>query len=173
MHVDLVLVAAPVVKMEATNGSWLGNAGSGFLALIFLGVSYALAKKEAGPWGPRLGKKLGNVSWDWKSLMSAVFGFLGVTAALGATGWLADFSGWMQSLFIMLGAMDFINTIGMAGICVLVGLKVWLHKDDNIHDLTWGGVAALAFPLGGGVWTKMSLGAGNFLLVLMNGVPNA
>lgn len=167
------LAAAPVVQMQSSNNSVFGNIGAGFLAFLFLVVSYILAKNEKGPWGPWVGGKLEKVSWDWKSLMSAVFGFLGVTAALGSTGMIQDFSQWMQSLFVWLGAVEVVNTFGMAAICVLIGLKVWLHKDDNIHDIIWGGIAAIAFPLGGGIWTATSLAAGNLLVNLMNGIPSA
>lgn len=167
------LAAAPVVQMQSSNGSFFGNVGAAFFAFLFLAVSWILAKNEKGPWGPWFGSKLEKVSWDWKSLMSAVFGFLGVTAALGSTGMIQDFSQWVQSLFEWLGAVEVVNTVGMAGVCVLIGLKVWLKRDDNIHDIIWGGVAALAFPLGGGIWTSTSLAAGNLLVNLMNGIPNA
>jgi hypothetical protein len=173
MMTNLIVAAAPVVQMRASNGSAFGNVGAAFFAFIFLVVSYILAKHNKGPWGPWVGKKLENVKWDWKSLMSAAFGFLGVTAALGSTGMIQDFSQWMQSLFEWLGAVEVVNTIGMAGVCVLIGLKVWLHRDDNNHDIIWGGVAALAFPLGGGMWTSVSLAAGNLLVNLMNGIPSA
>jgi hypothetical protein len=166
------MAAAPVVQMQASTGGWLGNVGSAFLGFVLFGVSIILAKNNKGPWGPWLANKV-KWEWDWKSLMSALFGFFGVTALLGSTGAIGDFSQWMQSLFTWLGAVEIVNTIGMAGICVLVGLKVWLHKDDNIHDIVWGGVAALAFPLGGGIWVSASMSAGNLLVNLMNGIPNA
>jgi hypothetical protein len=173
MMSNVIVAAAPVVQMHANKGSAFGNVGAAFFAFVFLVVSWILAKHNKGPWGPWFGKKLENVKWDWKSLMSAVFGFLGVTAALGSTGMVQDFSQWIQSLFEWLGAVEIVNTIGMAGVCVLIGLKVWLKRDDNIHDIVWGGVAALAFPLGGGMWTATSLAAGNLLVNLMNGIPNA
>lgn len=169
---DLVLAAAPVVKMEVSSGSWLGNVGSGFLAFLFCGVSYWLAKNNHGPWGPWVAGKLGKISWDWKSLMTAVFGFLGVTAALGSTGWMAGIAQWAQGIFTWPIVQDLFSWVGMSGICVAILIKIWLKKDDNIHDLIWGGVAALALPLGGGFWTQTSLAAGNFLVNLLNGIPN-
>lgn len=173
MDLALTLAAAPVVQMRADNSSWFGNVGSAFLALVFLGVTYVLAKNNKGPWGPRLDKRLSHWDWDWKSLMSAVFGFLGVTALLGSTGILGNFARWMQELFTWLGGFEVVQNVGMAGICVIIGIKIWMQKNDNLNDIRWGGIAALAFPLGGGIWTQTSLAAGNFLVGLLHGVPSS
>lgn len=166
------MAAAPVVQLQMNSGSWTGNAGSAFIGFILFVVGLILAKNEKGPWGPWLADKV-KWTWDWKSLMSTIFGFLGITALLGSSGWMGGFARWGQEFFTWPIFQAIFSEIGMAGVCVLILVKIWLKKDDNIHDIVWGGVAALALPLGGGVFLQISLGAGNLLVNLMNGIPNA
>jgi hypothetical protein len=180
MALDSIVAAAPVVQMQSNPNSWFGNAGSAFVGVAFLLSAFMLARsdeakgiKPKGPWGPWLAKKLDHVKWDWKSLMSCLWGFFGTTALLGSVGVLGNLSRWFQGLFSWIKDIEFIANVGMAGVCLFILLMVWRRQNDNISDVRWGCVMGLAFPLGGGIWLQASLAVGNMLVNIMNGIPRA
>ena len=179
-HTSMAVLAAPAVQMQANPNSWLGNAGSAFIGFALLMMAFMLAKEDAakgiqpkGPWGPWLAGKLDHVKWDWKSLMSCLWGFFGTTALLGSVGVLGNISRWFQGLFDWVKNIEAISNVGMAGVCLFIAIMVWRRKNDNISDVRWGCVMALAFPLGGGLWSQISLATGNVLVSIMNGFPSA
>lgn len=170
--------AAPTVQqVTIEKGSWAGNFGAaGVGVLLFIG-SRAMAKNKMLLWGPKFGgwvdTKLGDKKFDWKSLMSFVFGFAGITALLGATGQIGSFVRWLQSMFTWLGGFSIFNELGMGVICAACVFMAMKKREDSIKDITWGGLCALAFPLGGGVFLEMSMKMANILVNALNGMPSA
>lgn len=170
--------AAPEVQqVTIEKGSWAGNFGAAGVGFVLFIGSRVLAKNNMLLWGPRVGTwvdtKLGDKKFDWKSLMSFIFGFAGITALLGASGQIGSFVRWLQSMFTWLGGFNIFNELGMGVICFVCVFMAMKNRDDSIKDISWGGLCALAFPLGGGVFLEMSMKMANILVNALNGMPSA
>ena len=175
---ELINMAAPMAPIQAkTEGSWMGNAGTATLAIIFLWGSWYMAKHQYLLYGPWIADKLQNVKFDWKSILSFTFGFWGVTSLIGSSGLGGTVTGWVTSIVMWFGATAVGKTIGAAGLCVIatfVALKQALkEKDDSVKDIKWGAGLAILYPLGGGPFLWVSSTMANALVELLNGIPAA
>jgi hypothetical protein len=167
-----MIIAWANTQVHVTQGSWLGNVGAGGLGIGILVGSIMLAKKEKGPFSENMQKRM-TKKFDGFSLMSCALGFFGVTAILGSTGKIADFTHWLQEMVLNIQSIGFISTVGMGVVCLIVGIKVFAAKNDPVPDIYWGGALALIFPLGGGMWAETSVWSANMLVQLMSGVPSS
>lgn len=176
---DLIhLAIAPQAPIQAkTEGTWLGNAGTATIAIIFLWSTWYMAKNKFALYGTWVAGKLENVQFDWKSIMSFTFGFWGVTSLIGSSGIGGTVTGWAQGVVMWFGATAIGSSIGAAGLCVIatvIALKQALkEKDDSVKDIKWGAGLAILYPLGGGPFLWISSSMANALVELLNGIPAA
>lgn len=178
MSSTIVWAAVPQAPIQAAaEGSWLGNAGSATIAIVFLWGGYYMAKHQMLLWGPFLQSKMTNVKWDWKSIMSFLFGFWGVTSLIGSSGIGGVVTGWLQGIVTWFGGTGIGAAVGAAGVCfvlTLIALRQALkNKDDSVADIKWGAGLAIVYPLGGGPFLWISATVANALVELLNGIPAA
>lgn len=167
-----MMVAAPaqLPTISVDQGGWLGNISAAGVGAVLLWGSNRLMKANKGPWGPFLESKLSNVKFDWKSTMSFIIGFMGVTLLLGSgDNWLRNALTWIQSLLTGLGNIDLFAAFGMAAFCVVAVIKIYADANDPEKDMRWGMVCAVLFPLGGGIFAQASLYTGGLLAGALNG----
>lgn len=166
-------IAAQVQTVTVPEGSWVGNMGSAGVGAVILIGSWYMAKHSILLYGPWVKDRLKNVKFDWKSPMSLLFGFFGVTAILGSTSVFGDFIRWLQSVITGLGDIAIFASIGMGAFCFISLIMVFRDSEDPIQDMKWGYGLAIMFPLGGGMFAEASIQAGNLLVSAMGGIPSA
>lgn len=165
-------LAAQAQTITVPDGSWVGNMGSAGVGAVLLFGSWYMAKHSILLYGEWVANRLQNVKFDWKSMMSLLFGFFGVTAVLGSTGVFGDFTRWLQDVITNLGDIAIFASIGMGAFCLIALIMVFRKSDDPVQDMRWGYGLAIMFPLGGGMFSEASIQAGNLLVEAMGGVPS-
>lgn len=156
-----------------------GNVKAVGLALAFLVLGWFMAKHQFLLYGSWLEGKLTNVKFDWKSLMSFLLGFSGITVLLGAPreglGFFSTLIDAPQKFFLWLGETGVGAAVGMWFICAAILVvtlkKAMKEKGDSISDIKWGAVCAFAFPMGGWPFAWVSMTIANAVVELMNGIP--
>jgi hypothetical protein len=189
--VNLALVQQQ--RISVPEDSLLGHismAGFGIVLLIISVWCINGTKKKKvpmGPWGPMFGilmdkavtqptkrmadKWSGGTSegFDWRSLMTFLIGMLSVTAILSSTGGfvlsLADF---VQGLVLKMSGWPVVTDIGAGGICLLLGFMAMRNRGDDKADLGYGAVCGFFFPLGGGVFSQITLQVGHWIPQIMH-----
>ena len=178
-------------QIDIPENSWVGHttmAGFGVM-LLLASVLCIKGNKKGSPmllWGPMVGalgnryitdpsKRFaqkwggGDEGFDWRSFMTFLIGMLGVTSILSAAGGnLVDVALWLQELLTNAFHLPFLNDFGAPGLCVVLSLFAMRNKGDDYADLTYGGLCALVFPLGGGSWAEVTLWIGNWIPHLMH-----
>jgi len=156
-----------------------GNITAIGVALAFLGLGWYMAKHQFLLYGTWLAEKFKDVKWDWKSLMSFLIGFSGVTVLLGAPrqglGFFSTLIDAPQNFFLWIGDTGVGAAVGMWFICAAIVVvtfkKAMKDKDDSIKDIKMGGLCAFTFPLGGMPFTWISTTIANAVVEMMNGIP--
>lgn len=166
-------LAAQAQTINVPEGSWAGNIGSAGIGFALIFGTRIMAKRKSLLYGEWVQEKIKDWKGDWNSMMSLVFGFFGVTAILGSTSVLGDFARWIQSVITGLGGIAFLASIGMGAFCFIALIMVFEDSNDPIKDMQWGYGLAILFPLGGGVFTEVSITAGSILVNMMGGIPPA
>lgn len=179
------LLAVPEKIVFEQNG-WMNVGSFGLSLTIFLGACF-MAKKNILLWGERFSAVMdrvftfkkgtpGEYAFDWKSLLSFLLGFWGITALFGSTGPVADFVVEnLTNLFSFWGRTEIGASIGMGTVCFFVFLytvaKALKEKDDNISDIKMGGLCAAVFPFGGAPFSTFSALMANSLTEALGGIP--
>lgn len=170
-------IAAAVQNTKIPDGS--GNLSALGVGAAFLFIGWFTAKNSFLLYGPWLEKKLSNVEYDWKSLMSFLIGFTGITVILGAPrqgmGIFSTIIDAPQSFLMWLGETWIGVAVGMWAICLFIFVytlkKAMKDKGDSISDIRWGCICAFAFPMGGWPFAWFSMVVANAVVELMNGIP--
>lgn len=143
-------------------------------------MGWWMAKNEKGLYGKRIQNKIRN--WrakrekdekfnpDINSLLSVVIGFFGITALLGATGFLGETIRKIQEILVNFQGVEFFSQLGMTFFCFVAFFFVFRDDKDPMSDQRWGYALAILFPLGGGIWSSTSEWTGNILVMAMGGV---
>lgn len=158
-----------------------GNVTAVGVALAFLVLGWYMAKNKFLLYGPKLTEKMKDVGWDWKSLMSFLIGFSGVTVLIGAPksglGFFSVIVSAPQNFFLWIGDTALGAAVGMWFICAAITVitlkKAMKDKDDSIKDIRMGGLCAFVFPLGGMPFTWISSSIANAVVEMMNGIPTS
>ena len=170
-------IAAVIQNTKIPESS--GNIKALGVGLAFLFLGWFMAKHNFLLYGPWIEEKLSNVKFDWKSLMSFLLGFAGVTVILGAPrqgmGIFSTIIDVPQSFFTWVGETGVGAAVGMWFICLIILVytlkKAMKEKGDSISDIKWGGICAFAFPMGGWPFAWVSMTVANAVVELMNGIP--
>lgn len=173
------LLEIAVVAQNPTIPSGSGNVTAVGVALAFLVLGWYMAKNQFLLYGDWIAKKLENVTWDWKSLMSFLIGFAGVTVLIGAPqnglGFFSVIVSAPQNFFLWIGETAIGAAVGMWFICLGITIitlkKAMKDKGDSIKDIKMGGLCAFVFPLGGMPFTWISMSIANAVVEMMNGIP--
>ena len=177
MEITLDLAAA-IQNTKIPEGS--GNVKALGVGLAFLFIGWFMAKHKFLLYGDWLEGKLSEVKFDWKSLMSFLLGFAGVTVVLGAPrqgmGIFSTIIDAPQAFFAWIGETGVGAAVGMWFFCLIIFVytlkKAMKDKDDCISDIRWGGICAFAFPMGGWPFAWVSMTVANAVVELMNGIPS-
>lgn len=156
-----------------------GNIKAVGVALAFLVLGWYMAKHDFLLYGERVKKIMKGTEWDWKSLMSFLIGFSGITVLIGAPrnglGFFSTIIDAPHRFFLWVGETGVGSAVGMWFICLAILVvtlkKAMKEKDDSIKDIQMGGLCAFAFPLGGMPFTWFSTTIANAVIELMNGIP--
>jgi hypothetical protein len=156
-----------------------GNVKAVGVALVFLVLGWYMAKHSFLLYGKFLEEKMANVKFDWKSLMSFLLGFAGVTVLIGAPrkglGFFSTLIDAPQKFFMWIGTTGVGAAVGMWFICAAILVvtlkKAMKDKGDSIQDMKMGALCAFAFPLGGMPFAWLSMTIANAVIELMNGIP--
>lgn len=160
--VEVAVQAAPAQLPSITvqNGGILGNTTAAGIGILLFYFSRRFAKSNKLIWKPG-----GKVStWgkdkgiDVLSIISFVIGFLAITMVLGAPDNPArTVIEWSQALFTRISENSILAMFGAGGICLGLGLLAYAKDTDCPKDMFWGGLCAVIFPLGGGMFSTISL----------------
>ncbi|MCP9209685.1 hypothetical protein [Streptomyces cucumeris] len=186
---NLALVQQQQINVPET--SWVGHttmAGFGIILMVVsvLCIKGNKRKQPMGPWGPMFGSLMdravaqptkrmaakwggGDEGLDWKSLMTFFIGMWAMTSILSSSpGTVVNLADFFQSLMMKLSGWPILEDVGAGGVCLLLFFFAMRNKDDDKADLMYGSICGFVFPLGGGIYSEITLQIGHWIPQVMS-----
>lgn len=154
------MMAALTTQAAEMPENLAGNLGIAGAGAVLLWGSWYMARKDGGRWiwnsESKTGQYLGSKDFDWISLISWACGFLGVSALLMDPSPIGSFLRWVQGLIVTAGESSWLAAFGAGFFCFMCFVMAMCNRDDSMKDMRYGYIAAILFPLGGGIFGFLS-----------------